>query len=45
MKTASNRASKMMSYEFRGGTVELVLHRSPCNEIGSKSLEELETFR
>ncbi len=44
MNTGSNRASKTMSYEFKGGTVELVLHRTPCNEIGSQSLEELESF-
>src|SRR5215813_3895542 len=33
-----------MSYECKGGLIELVLHRAPCNEIGSKSLDELEVF-
>src|SRR5262250_2274536 len=33
-----------MSYECKGGLIELVLHRTPCNEIGSKSLDELELF-
>ena len=33
-----------MSYALKDGLVELVLHRSPCNEIGSSSLDELEAF-
>ena len=33
-----------MSWEFKEGVVELRLHRTPCNEIGSKSLDELEAF-
>src|SRR2546428_4699167 len=32
------------SWEVDGGVVELALHREPCNEIGSLTLEELEKF-
>lgn len=35
-------AGKTMSCAAKDGIVELVLHRTPCNEIGSASLEELE---
>lgn len=37
-------AGKTMSYEVKHGLIELILHRTPCNEIGSESLEELESF-
>lgn len=33
-----------MSFECREGLIELVLHRTPCNEMGSRSLDELERF-
>jgi enoyl-CoA hydratase len=33
-----------LSWEFADGVVELALHREPCNEIGSTTLEELERF-
>jgi enoyl-CoA hydratase/carnithine racemase len=33
-----------MSVEYKDGLIELALHRNPCNEIGSESLEELESF-
>jgi enoyl-CoA hydratase len=33
---------KTVSWSLNGGVIELALHRSPCNEIGSQSLEELE---
>lgn len=33
-----------LSWELKDGVVELALHRSPCNEIGSLTLEELEKF-
>lgn len=33
-----------MHCSFNDGLIELVLHRTPCNEIGSQSLEELEAF-
>jgi enoyl-CoA hydratase len=39
-----DRTGETMSYALKDGLVELVLHRAPCNEIGSSSLDELETF-
>ncbi len=33
-----------LSWELREGVIELVLHREPCNEIGSHTLVELEQF-
>src|SRR5579863_1222276 len=33
-----------ISWELRDGAVELALHREPCNEIGSLTLNELENF-
>lgn len=33
-----------LSWEVKDGVVELALHREPCNEIGSQTLEELEKF-
>jgi enoyl-CoA hydratase/carnithine racemase len=33
-----------VSWEVNDGIVELALHREPCNEIGSLTLEELEQF-
>ena len=33
-----------LSWEVKDGVVELALHREPCNEIGSLTLEELEKF-
>lgn len=33
-----------LSWQVAGGVIELVLHRGPCNELGSLSLEELEQF-
>jgi enoyl-CoA hydratase/carnithine racemase len=33
-----------LSWHIVNGTVELALHRDPCNEIGSLTLEELEKF-
>jgi enoyl-CoA hydratase len=35
---------QVLSWEFKDGAVELALHREPCNEIGSRTLEELESF-
>ncbi len=35
---------KTLSWELKEGVIELALHRSPCNEIGSLTLEELEEF-
>lgn len=33
-----------ISWEAKNGVVELRLHRAPCNELGSLSLDELEQF-
>ena len=33
-----------LSWELANGVIELALHRSPCNEIGTLTLEELEKF-
>ena len=35
---------KTLSWEVLDGCIELSLHRLPCNEIGSATLEELEQF-
>jgi enoyl-CoA hydratase/carnithine racemase len=35
---------KALSWEVSAGVIELALHREPCNEIGSLSLDELEKF-
>ena len=35
---------KCISWSLQDGVVELALHREPCNEIGSLTLEELEVF-
>jgi enoyl-CoA hydratase len=35
---------KPLSWQFIDGTIELLLDRAPCNEIGSESLVELEKF-
>ena len=33
-----------LSWELKDRVIELALHRDPCNEIGSRTLEELEKF-
>src|SRR5882757_1605005 len=33
-----------LSWTLSDGVIELALHRAPCNELGSSSLEELERF-
>ena len=33
-----------LSWALTDGVIELALHREPCNELGSASLEELERF-
>ena len=33
-----------LSWTLADGVIELALHRAPCNELGSASLEELEKF-
>lgn len=46
MSTLQKLTSKgeTMSFECKDGLIELVLHRTPCNEIGSRSLDELESL-
>jgi enoyl-CoA hydratase len=44
MVGAERDTDKGMSWSVREGVIELALHRAPCNEIGSQSLEELESF-
>lgn len=41
---AAAQDGKALSWEVREGVIELALHREPCNEIGSLSLDELEQF-
>lgn len=43
-KAADRCGGKALSWTFAAGVVELALHREPCNELGSASLEELEKF-
>lgn len=33
-----------LSWQVQTGVIELALHRAPCNELGSLSLDELEQF-
>jgi enoyl-CoA hydratase len=33
-----------LSWHLKDGIIELALHRPPCNELGLRSLEELEVF-
>ncbi len=33
-----------LSWQIVNGAIELSLHRDPCNEIGSLTLDELEKF-
>lgn len=33
-----------LSWKTENGVIELLLHRAPCNELGSLSLDELERF-
>lgn len=35
-------SGKAISWELSDGVLEIALHREPCNEIGSQSLEDLE---
>jgi enoyl-CoA hydratase/carnithine racemase len=37
-------AGSALSWVLTDGVIELALHRAPCNELGSASLEELEKF-
>jgi enoyl-CoA hydratase/carnithine racemase len=40
----SHFQGKTLSWSYADGTIELVLDRAPCNEIGSASLSEFEQF-
>jgi enoyl-CoA hydratase/carnithine racemase len=40
----SEYEGKALSWHVREGVIEVALHREPCNELGSLSLEELEKF-
>lgn len=44
MSTGLSHKGETMSYQCDDGLVELVLHHTPCNEIGSRSLAELESL-
>ncbi|MFZ0322070.1 MAG: enoyl-CoA hydratase/isomerase family protein [Candidatus Sulfotelmatobacter sp.] len=41
---ASTCGGAGLSWTLSDGVIELALHRAPCNELGSESLEELEKF-
>ncbi len=40
----SDFKGEALSWLRRGTTLEVTLHRAPCNEIGAQSLEELEAL-
>ncbi len=40
----SKCAGSGLSWSISDGVIELALHREPCNELGSASLDELEKF-
>ncbi|MBZ5663305.1 MAG: enoyl-CoA hydratase/isomerase family protein [Acidobacteriia bacterium] len=40
----SDFKGQTLSWQIVNGAIELALHRDPCNEIGSLTLEELERF-
>jgi enoyl-CoA hydratase/carnithine racemase len=40
----TNFKGQTLSWQIVNGAIELVLHRDPCNEIGSLTLSELEQF-
>lgn len=40
----NKHSGRALSWDLIGGVVELALHREPLNEIGSLTLQELETF-
>jgi len=42
--TLGSFKAQNLSWQFEGGIVELALHRTPCNELGSVSLDEFEQF-
>src|SRR5208337_1984973 len=40
----SMHQAETVSWEQNNGVIELALHREPCNEIGSATLDDLEHF-
>ena len=42
--TSTTAQNPALSWKVDGGVVDLALHRSPCNELGSQSLVALEEF-
>ncbi|MGB7129979.1 MAG: enoyl-CoA hydratase/isomerase family protein [Candidatus Sulfotelmatobacter sp.] len=42
--SADQCSGTALSWKLEDGVIELALHRAPCNELGSASLEELEKF-
>jgi enoyl-CoA hydratase len=43
-KLVSRCGGSAISWSLTDGVIELALHREPCNELGSASLEEFERF-
>lgn len=43
-RPVSRCAGSALSWTLAEGVIELALHRPPCNEVGSSSLEEFEKF-
>ncbi len=43
-QSADGCVGSALSWVMKDGVIELALHRAPCNELGSASLEELEKF-
>jgi len=44
-KTHLSEKTKTLSWELKDGAIELALNHSPCNEIGTAMLEDLEQFK
>ena len=44
LKEMNQFKGQALSWELKDGVIELALHRDPCNEIGSLTLEELENL-
>lgn len=41
---ANQFKGEALSWELKDGVIELALHRDPCNEIGTTTLDDLEKF-
>jgi enoyl-CoA hydratase len=44
VQVAGPGAGSTLSWTLTDGVIELALHRRPCNELGSASLDDLESF-